>query len=66
MKKITQLGTKLSRHELIHVTGGGLKEYARPACLPGGICPVGQCCWNSSSCWPIGTPGRLCDPPQEA
>ena len=49
MKKLNQLGRKLSKNQQRSISGGTI---APPTCvLPGGACTdTSQCCWNFLIC----------------
>jgi hypothetical protein len=65
LKTIVQFGKVITREGLKSITGGD-SAYFRPRCAVGpNGCGAGQCC-SQGTCYPIGTPGHLCDPPVES
>ncbi|PSL49994.1 hypothetical protein CLV51_1011336 [Chitinophaga niastensis] len=61
LKNFEKFGKAITREESKSITGGA-STYFRPRCAvgPNGGCGAGQCCSNGT-CYPIGTPGHLCD-----
>lgn len=56
-KSILNLGKELSKNEQKSINGG---KRACNLSLPNYGCAANQCC-SSGICYPIGTPGHLCN-----